>query len=244
MTTVVMGPALDLPRAHGQQRGRPVEGLDLGLLVDTQDQSPLGWVEVEPTMSRTFSMNRGSRRKFERLGPMRLQGKGPPDTADGALTQAGTRSHGARAPVGCIRRRRLQGEGHDPLHIGVRDGAWAAGRGSSSRPSRRRSMNRARHFPTRLLGQTDLPATTVLVLPSEQRRMIRDRRASAWAVVGRRFQRSRLSRSSEKRCKGGMGRPMAMVTSMSVSWRVHPSKYFRNAFITQDTREGRLALLS
>ena len=29
---------------------------------------------------------------------------------------------------------------------------------------------------------------------------------------------------------------MAMVTSMSVSWRVHPSKYFRNAFITQDTR--------
>ena len=48
MTTVVMGPALDLPRAHGQQRGRPVEGLDLGLLVDTQDQSPLGWVEVEP----------------------------------------------------------------------------------------------------------------------------------------------------------------------------------------------------
>ena len=67
--------------------------------------------------------------------------------------------------------------------------------------------------------------------------MIRDRRASAWAMVGRRFQRSRLSRSSEERCKGGMGRPMAMVTSMSVSWRVHPSKYFCNAFITQDTRK-------
>ena len=97
-------------------------------------------------------------------------------------------------------------------------------------------MNRARHFPTVCLARPISPATTVLVLPSEQRRMIRDRRASAWAVVGRRFQRSRLSRSSEERCKGGMGRPMAMVTSMSVSWRVHPSKYFRNAFITQDTR--------
>ena len=52
-------------------------------------------------------------------------------------------------------------------------------------------MNRARHFPTVCLARPISPATTVLVLPSEQRRMIRDRRASAWAVVGRRFQRSR-----------------------------------------------------
>ena len=74
---------------------------------------------------------------------------------------------------------------------------------------------------------------------------VRLRSTRAWAagptvaVVGRRFQRSRLSRSSEERCKGGMGRPMAMVTSMSVSWRVHPSKYFCNEFITQDTSSHR-----
>ena len=36
-------------------------------------------------------------------------------------------------------------------------------------------MNRARHFPTVCLARPISPATTVLVLPSEQRRMIRDR---------------------------------------------------------------------
>ena len=157
MTTVVMGPALDLPRAHGQQRGRPVEGLDLGLLVDTQDQSPLGWVEVEPHDVTDLLDEQRVRRKFERLGPMRLQGKGPPDTADGALTQAGTRSHGARAPVGCIRRRRLQGEGHDPLHIGVRDGAWAAGPRLVKQAVEAAFDEPGPPLPHRLLGQTDLP---------------------------------------------------------------------------------------
>ena len=157
MTTVVMGPALDLPRAHGQQRGRPVEGLDLGLLVDTQDQSPLGWVEVEPHDVTDLLDEQRVRRKFERLGPMRLQGKGPPDTADGALTQAGTRSYGARAPVGCIRRRRLQGEGHDPLHIGVRDGAWAAGPRLVKQAVEAAFDEPGPPLPHRLLGQTDLP---------------------------------------------------------------------------------------
>ena len=117
MTTVVMGPALDLPRAHGQQRGRPVEGLDLGLLVDTQDQSPLGWVEVEPHDVTDLLDEQRVRRKFERLGPMRLQGKGPPDTADGALQAVAMDAPSA----GVVSRVRVT------RSTSVRDGAWAAG---------------------------------------------------------------------------------------------------------------------
>jgi hypothetical protein len=40
--------ALDLARAEREDRRRPVEGLDLGLLVDGKDDRPLGRGEVEP----------------------------------------------------------------------------------------------------------------------------------------------------------------------------------------------------
>ena len=142
--------------------------------------------------------------------------------------------------MGCIRRRRLQGEGHDPLHIGVRDGAWAAGPRLVKQAVEAAFDEPGPPLPHRLLGQTDLPGHDGIGLalgatendPGSQSQRL----GSGWtplpalealAFVG-------------GKCKGGMGRPMAMVTSMSVSWRVHPSKYFCNEFITQDTSTGRM----
>ena len=44
--TVVMGPALDCPGRMGNSGA--VRSRAWITIVDTQDQSPLGWVEVEP----------------------------------------------------------------------------------------------------------------------------------------------------------------------------------------------------
>ena len=98
-------------------------------------------------------------------------------------------------------------------------------------------MNRARHFPTVCLARPISPATTVLVLPSEQRRMIRDRRASAWAVVGRRFQPAGGSDEIRRR-KGASPRNGRIVSVDMV--RLHErfaggytgATYFRQCFHT------------
>jgi hypothetical protein len=57
---VVVGDAFDVADAQRQQRLRAVEGLDLALLVDAQDDRVVGRVQVQPTMSRTFSTKKGS----------------------------------------------------------------------------------------------------------------------------------------------------------------------------------------
>jgi hypothetical protein len=48
MAAVVMRPALDLPRTHRQQRARAVQGLNLRLFIDAQDQRFVRWMEREP----------------------------------------------------------------------------------------------------------------------------------------------------------------------------------------------------
>ena len=83
----------------------------------------------------------------------------------------------------------------------------APDRGSSTRPSKRRSKNRDRHFPTVGFDRFNSAATSVFVLPSAHLRTIRARCANAWAVFGRRTHCSNVSFSSSERLNGGIGRP-------------------------------------
>jgi hypothetical protein len=55
-----VGHALDVAEAHRHRGLRPLERLDLALLVDAEHERVVGRVEVEPAMSRTFSTNSGS----------------------------------------------------------------------------------------------------------------------------------------------------------------------------------------
>jgi len=57
---VVMGAPLWESRSQWQDRGGAIERLDLGLLIDAEDERSLGRVDVEPTMSRTLSTKSGS----------------------------------------------------------------------------------------------------------------------------------------------------------------------------------------
>jgi len=73
------------------------------------------------------------------------------------------------------------------------------GRGSSARPSSRSRTNRPRPLAT-VCGQIpSRVATATLVAPCAQASTIRARKASAWALVRRRAQRSRVCRSSSVR---------------------------------------------
>jgi hypothetical protein len=78
----------------------------------------------------------------------------------------------------------------------------APGRGSSWSPSRRPARNRDLHFAAVDCLIPSSLATTVLFLPVADNRTMRQRRASAWALFGRRAHRSRVERSSSVNSRG------------------------------------------
>jgi hypothetical protein len=84
----------------------------------------------------------------------------------------------------------------------------APGRGSSSNPSSRRSTKRRRHLPTVCLAMLSLYATTVFGLPAADSSTIRERWASACALLGLRAQLSRVSHSSAVRLTDAIGLPV------------------------------------
>ena len=97
------------------------------------------------------------------------------------------------------------------------------GRGSSTSPSSRLTMNRLRHLPTVASATPRLAATSRLVGPPAQASTIFDRNARDWGLFGRRAQRSSVSRSTSVRINGFFGRPsLGMCTSM-VTWKNAPS---------------------
>ena len=53
-------------------------------------------------MSRTFSMNSGSKESLKGLAAVGLEGECTPDTTDSALAEPSLPSQGAGAPVGCV----------------------------------------------------------------------------------------------------------------------------------------------
>src|SRR6185437_2936267 len=76
---VVVAAPRGLTGAHGQHGLTAVEGLDLGLLVHTQDDGPLGRGDVESDHIAHLGHEIRVSRDLERLYPMRLQTEGSPD---------------------------------------------------------------------------------------------------------------------------------------------------------------------
>ena len=127
MAAIVVGAPLNLPGTHRQQGLRPVQRLNLRLLVHAQHQGFVGRIQIEADNVPDLLNEEGILRKFERLGPMRLQSEGPPDAADRALAEPTGLRHRARTPVRCVTRHGLQGAGHHPLDIRVHDRAGSPG---------------------------------------------------------------------------------------------------------------------
>ena len=105
---VVVGHGTGTPLLHGQSRLSAVEGLDLALFVDAEDQRLVGRIEVEPDHVLHLGREVLVARDFERFDQMRLEPVRMPDPLDTAVGDPCRRSHAAQAPVGRIRRLRMQ----------------------------------------------------------------------------------------------------------------------------------------
>src|SRR5271166_4870504 len=116
----------------------------------------------------------------------------------------------------------------------------APGRGSSSSPSKRRATKRPRHLPTAGLLSRISALTCVFVLPAAQARMTRARKARAWAELGRRAHRSRVSCSWELKINSGIGRPRRIGILLLVI-PMHAQCHLFMFLMTQDT--SRMALI-
>ncbi len=121
VAAVVVGPPLDLAGAHGQQRLRPIERLDLRLLVDAQDDGVFGRVHVQADDVAHFLDQQRIGRELEGLAAVGLQAERVPDAGDCHAAEPGGLGHPAHAPVRLPAGRRLQRPGHDAFDGVVRD---------------------------------------------------------------------------------------------------------------------------
>src|SRR5260370_4602053 len=123
---VIMSPALCLTRPHRQNWLRAIQRLNLRLLVNTQHQGLIRGIQVKPHYISHLFDEQWILGKFEALTTVRSQSESSPYSMDTATTQAASRSQRARAPVGRILRRRLQGHRQHSFHFHITQSARRA----------------------------------------------------------------------------------------------------------------------
>ena len=126
MPHVIVGATLGLAEVHRQDRLRPLQRLDLRLLVDREDHRIRRRRHVQPHDVADLLDELRIRRELETLGAMRLQPERPPDAADHRVTDARRLGHGPGAPVRLAGRRRLERLHDDGLDLLIGDRAWRA----------------------------------------------------------------------------------------------------------------------
>src|SRR3989449_2785657 len=122
-----------------------------------------------------------------------------------------------------------------PLHIGVRDPARRARARFIQQPVEALAEKSRAPLADGLLGQSQFARDDGVRLAGAHSSTNRARSARARAVVGRRAQRSSVSRSSSVRVSGGMGRPVRMGVPPSIGGTLGVRNLF-HLFTTQGTR--------
>jgi len=112
---VVVGHGAETPLLHGQARLGTVQRLDLAFLIDGQDDSVSGRIDVKPDHIAQLADEVRIVRELELPIAVRLQAMGTPDAADRAFTDAGRSSHHRRRPVGRLNGRVRQRQRHNAL---------------------------------------------------------------------------------------------------------------------------------
>jgi hypothetical protein len=112
--------------AERQNRLRPVQRLDLGLLVDTQDDGVGRWVHVEADHIVDLLFGVGIRGELERLDPMGLQVMSLPDSVDRAVRHPHLSGQLAGTPMSQAIARGRQRFGHNLGPLAGGDGGRAS----------------------------------------------------------------------------------------------------------------------
>jgi hypothetical protein len=185
VSLVVVRPAFGLAGAHREQGRRPVQGLDLRLLVDTEDRGVLRRVEIQPDDVADLVDQQRIGRQLECLGAMRLQAEGLPNAVHTHRADAGGLGQRAGAPVGRAARRAFQRPSHDGFDLRIVDRPRRTRPRFVQQPSDAVVDNRCRQRPTVGFDIRSFFATLVLSRPVAQARTTRARRASCGAVRAR-----------------------------------------------------------
>src|ERR1051325_1174937 len=119
MTSIVVASSLALARPHRKHRLRAVQGLNLRLFVNAQNERFGRRIEVQPHNVTNLLNEQRILGKFEALASMGSQSKGVPDSPYGSVTQPARLGHPTGTPVGAILRCRFQGHRQDPFHFRV-----------------------------------------------------------------------------------------------------------------------------
>jgi hypothetical protein len=117
---VVVGHCAGAPLLHRQARLGAVERLDLALLIDRQDDGVVRRIDIEPDDVAQFGDELRVIGQLELTHPMRLQAMRPPDALHRADADPDRLGHGRAGPMGGVRGRSSQGQGHHALgNLGV-----------------------------------------------------------------------------------------------------------------------------
>src|SRR5579863_6356952 len=99
VSQVVVRYPFDVTEPQGQHRLGALQRLNLALLIDTQYQGFVGWVQIQSdNIAHLFDEERiGGKLKMS--GSMRLQAESPPDPMDGRFRQMGFGAQRAATPM-------------------------------------------------------------------------------------------------------------------------------------------------
>lgn len=104
MTGITVRDPFDVAQPQREVPLRPLQRLDLTLLIDGQDERLVRGIEVEANHVAHFLDKEGVRREDEALGPVRLDAEEGEVALDRALADARLGCHRAHAPVRGIHR--------------------------------------------------------------------------------------------------------------------------------------------
>ena len=217
VTDVAMGAAFGQAGHYRQGRLLTIERLDLRLLAHAEYERAGRRRQVEPDDVMDLIDEQRIALQLERLPTVRLQPESGPSAPDRGVREAGRACHRADRPVGRVSWRRAQ----HPL-----DHSPAVGR-AEPRPgvSTRSFRNRRRRFFTICSCRPKSAPTTLLCIPSAQRRTIRQL-ADIERATRRRTCRFRYSRSSGSRTSRTARRPRASAMSRSSERSAHNAACF------------------
>jgi hypothetical protein len=158
-------------------------------------------------MSRTLVDEQRILRQLEDVDPMWLQRKRLPDARDRGLTHVAVFGQAARRPVRRIARRRFQRRRQDPFHVGIGDLPRHARPRLVEQAIQAAGQKSAAPFTDGLFRHVHVPRNRsrgfAASAPQHQPRA----QGQRLGVVGRRAQRSSVSRSSVVSTIGVTGRP-------------------------------------
>ena len=121
MARVIVSVSSQAAFPHRQPGLGAVQGLNLALLVHTQHQGLVGRIEIKPDHVAELGHKGAIAAELEGLGQVRFEAVLPPDPPDSGLAQALGCSHGARAPVGRVGRKLMQGRVNHRRNLVRRD---------------------------------------------------------------------------------------------------------------------------